>query len=71
MDASLVDGCKSCRRDASKIPGEVWCERKTIPEQSQTFGGRLHVDICCAIFQMFDFSGTTKTDYLFGDFSDF
>ena len=35
-----------------------------------TFLGRLNVDICCAIFQIFDFSGTTKNDYLLGDFSD-
>jgi len=27
--------------------------------------------ICCAIFQIFDFSGTTRNDYLLGEFSDF
>ena len=71
MDASLVEGCMSCSRDASKTSGEVWRERKTIPEQSQTFLGRLKMTICWAMFDIVDCSGTTKTDYVLGDFSYF
>ena len=36
-----------------------------------TFWGRLKLTIGWAIFEIFDFSGTTKTDYLLGEFSGF
>ena len=32
-----------------------------------TFGGRLKLTICWAIFQIFDFLGTTEADDLLGD----
>ena len=35
-----------------------------------TFWGRLKLTICRAIFEIFDFSGTTKIDDLLGDVSD-